>query len=54
MFGIDVVPFLATSFDQARKLWAASKSAIENRFVLQQLMVIRAEQGFGQALPDPR
>jgi TRAP-type C4-dicarboxylate transport system substrate-binding protein len=42
MFGIDVIPFLATSFDQARKLWAASKPAIENRFALQQLMVLFA------------
>jgi TRAP-type transport system periplasmic protein len=36
IFGIDVIPFLATSFDQARNLWAASKPAIENRFALQQ------------------
>ena len=27
IFGIDVVPFLATSYDEARKLWAASKPA---------------------------
>ena len=25
IFGIDVVPFLATSYDEARKLWEASK-----------------------------
>jgi TRAP-type C4-dicarboxylate transport system substrate-binding protein len=42
MFGIDVIPFLATSFDQARKLWAASKPAIETKFALQQLMVLFA------------
>jgi TRAP-type C4-dicarboxylate transport system substrate-binding protein len=42
LFGIDVIPFLATSFDQARKLWAASKPAIENRFAVQQLMVLFA------------
>lgn len=29
VFGIDVVPFLATSFDQSKKLWEASKPAIE-------------------------
>src|SRR5262249_2768824 len=29
MFGIDVVPFLAASYDEARKLWAASKPVIE-------------------------
>src|SRR5262249_24451417 len=28
MFGIDVVPFLAASYGEARKLWAASKPAI--------------------------
>ena len=27
IFGIDVVPFLATSFPEAKKLWAASKPA---------------------------
>lgn len=25
MFGVDVVPFLAASYDEARKLWAASR-----------------------------
>jgi TRAP-type transport system periplasmic protein len=29
LFGIDSVPFLATSYPEARKLWAASKPAIE-------------------------
>src|SRR4051794_38853660 len=28
IYGIDVVPFLATSFPQAKKLWAASRPAI--------------------------
>jgi TRAP-type C4-dicarboxylate transport system substrate-binding protein len=40
MFGIDVVPFLATSFDQARNLWAASKPAIEKKLATQRLMVL--------------
>jgi len=31
VFGIDVVPFLATSFDQSKKLYAASKAAIEKK-----------------------
>src|SRR4030081_2741013 len=30
LFGIDVVPFLATSYPQAKKLWAASRAATEN------------------------
>jgi TRAP-type C4-dicarboxylate transport system substrate-binding protein len=42
IFGIDVVPFLATSYDEARKLWAASKPAIERRFAAQGLMVLFA------------
>jgi len=28
VFGIDVVPFLATSFDQSKALWAASKATV--------------------------
>ena len=31
IFGIDVVPFLATSFAEAKKLYAASKPAIEKK-----------------------
>jgi TRAP-type C4-dicarboxylate transport system substrate-binding protein len=42
MFGIDVVPFLAASYDEARKLWAASKPAIERKFAAQGLMVLFA------------
>jgi TRAP-type C4-dicarboxylate transport system substrate-binding protein len=29
VFGIDVVPFLATSFEQSKKLWEASKPSVE-------------------------
>jgi TRAP-type C4-dicarboxylate transport system substrate-binding protein len=42
MFGIDVVPFLAASYDQARKLWAASRPAIDRKFAAQGLMVLFA------------
>jgi TRAP-type C4-dicarboxylate transport system substrate-binding protein len=42
IFGIDVVPFLATSYDEARKLWAASKPAIARTFAAQGLMVLFA------------
>jgi TRAP-type C4-dicarboxylate transport system substrate-binding protein len=42
MFGIDIVPFLATNFDQARKLWAVSKLAIQHKFALQGLIVLFA------------
>jgi len=40
MYGIDVVPFLAASYDEARKLWAASRPAIEQRLAAQGLMVL--------------
>src|SRR5947209_16218802 len=42
IFGIDVVPFLATSFPDARKLWAASKPAIEKKLAAQGLMLLFA------------
>jgi TRAP-type C4-dicarboxylate transport system substrate-binding protein len=42
MFGIDVVPFLATSFEEARKLWAASKPAIEKKLSAQGLNILFA------------
>ena len=37
IYGVDVIPFLATSYQDARKLWAASKSAITKRFDAQGL-----------------
>ena len=37
LFGVDVIPFLATSYQDARKLWAASKLAITRRFNAQGL-----------------
>jgi TRAP-type C4-dicarboxylate transport system substrate-binding protein len=40
LFGIDVVPFLATSFDDARKLWKASRPAIEQKLAAQGIMVL--------------
>jgi len=42
MFGIDVVPFLATSFPESKKLWDVSKSAIEKKLAAQGLMVLFA------------
>ena len=42
MFGLDVIPFLATSFEQARKLWAASRPAIEKRLAAQRLRLLFA------------
>jgi len=40
IFGIDSVPFLATSYADANKLWHASRKAIEDRFAKQGMMVL--------------
>ena len=42
LYGIDVVPFLATSFDQARKLWEAQRPALEKKLASQGLMLLYA------------
>ena len=42
IYGIDVVPFLATSFPQAMKLWKASRPAIEQKLAAQGIMVLFA------------
>lgn len=40
IYGIDVVPFLATSFPEAKKLWAASRTAIEKKLAAQGIVVL--------------
>jgi TRAP-type C4-dicarboxylate transport system substrate-binding protein len=40
IFGIDSVPFLATSYADAAKLWKASRKAIEDRFAKQGMIVL--------------
>ena len=42
VFGVDSVPFLATSYADARKLWQASRKPIEDRFARQGLMILYA------------
>ena len=42
VYGIDVVPFLATSFDASRKLWKASRGHIEKKLGAQGIMVLFA------------
>ena len=42
MFGLDVVPFVATSYAQSMKLWKASRSAIEKKLAAQGLMLLFA------------
>jgi TRAP-type C4-dicarboxylate transport system substrate-binding protein len=42
LFGIDVVPFLATSYPAAKKLWLASKPAVEKKLASQGLLLLFA------------
>ncbi len=42
VFGVDSVPFLASSYAEARKLWTASKKATEDRFARQGMKVLYA------------
>jgi len=42
MFGVDVVPFLATNFPEAKKLWQASRPVIEKKLASQGLMLLFA------------
>jgi TRAP-type C4-dicarboxylate transport system substrate-binding protein len=42
VFGIDVVPFLATSFKDSKKLWDVTRPAIEKKLAAQGLMVLKA------------
>ena len=42
IFGVDSVPFLATSYADARKLWNASKKVTEDRFAKQGMKVLYA------------
>ncbi len=42
VYGVDVVPFLASSFPEARKLWAAQKPVLEKKAAAQGMMVLFA------------
>jgi TRAP-type C4-dicarboxylate transport system substrate-binding protein len=42
IYGLDVVPFLAASFEQARHLWAAQKPTLEKKLGSQGLMLLYA------------
>jgi TRAP-type C4-dicarboxylate transport system substrate-binding protein len=42
VFGIDVIPFLATSYGEAKKLWNATRPAIEKKLAAQGVMVLMA------------
>ncbi|HLF22704.1 MAG TPA: TRAP transporter substrate-binding protein DctP, partial [Burkholderiales bacterium] len=40
LFGVDSIPFLATSYAEAASLWKASKAATESRFAKQGMKVL--------------
>jgi TRAP-type C4-dicarboxylate transport system substrate-binding protein len=40
LFGVDSVPFLATSYADAARLWKASRKALEDRFAKQGMIVL--------------
>jgi TRAP-type C4-dicarboxylate transport system substrate-binding protein len=42
IYGLDVVPFLATSFDQSKKLWDVQRPAVEKKLASQGLMLLYA------------
>ena len=42
LFGVDVIPFLAASYPEAKKLWNASRPAIEKKLAAQGVMVLMA------------
>ncbi len=42
IFGIDVVPFLATSFEASKRLWDASRPAVEKKLAAQGLTLLYA------------
>jgi TRAP-type C4-dicarboxylate transport system substrate-binding protein len=42
VYGLDVVPFLATSFDQSKKLWDVQRPAVEKKLASQGLMLLFA------------
>jgi TRAP-type C4-dicarboxylate transport system substrate-binding protein len=42
IYGIDVIPFLATSYPESMKLWQSSKAAIEKKLASQGLILLFA------------
>jgi len=48
IFGVDAVPFLATNYDQAWKLWKAQRSHVEESLSKQGLMLLYAVPWPGQ------
>src|SRR5215204_2626224 len=42
LFGVDVIPFLAASYPEAKKLWDATRPAVEKKLASQGLMLLFA------------
>ncbi len=42
VFGVDSIPFLATNYDEAKKLWAASRPVVEKKLAAQGLKLLYA------------
>jgi len=42
IYGIDVIPFLATSYPESMKLWKASRSAVEKKLASQGIILLFA------------
>ncbi|CAN5778709.1 TRAP transporter substrate-binding protein DctP [soil metagenome] len=59
VFGVDSIPFLASSYEEAEALWAASREAVSDRLAEEGLTVLYAVPWPGQSLylgeevPDP-
>lgn len=50
LFGIDSIPFLATSYSQAKKLWTASQPAVEKLLASKGLKLLYVSPWPGQSL----
>ena len=50
VFAADSIPFLASSYEEAEALWAASRATVEERFAAQGLTVLFAVPWPGQSL----
>jgi TRAP-type C4-dicarboxylate transport system substrate-binding protein len=50
IFGVDSIPFLAASYDEAERLWEASRPAVEEKLAAEGLTVLYAVPWPGQSL----
>lgn len=54
LFGVDGIPFIATSFDASEKLWAAAKPEIEKKLASQRLKLLYTVPWPPQGLYAPK